>query len=465
MKKILFTGVLTVICIVFSFTKANAQCAASFTYAVGANGNVTFTCTTIGTSSNAVYSWAFGDGANQSVTGNPVVSHVYPYNYLFQVTLTVNDSLNNQSCFSSITQTIGVNTATCGGSISFTTYEQANGVMWFNDTSNGIAPGTTFTTNFGDGTTANYLGGSHTYAAAGIYTVTVLGAGGQCTYSAVQTITVNYYPCNVNASFAYTVGNNGQVTFQSTSTNTSSLAQYNWNFGDGYTGYGAVVNHTYFGNGSYNVFLTVYDSVMVNCWDSITQTVNLSNCFANVNFVMSKDSAQAPAIVWNAYTNYPQNLVSATWSWGDGSTSTGLTPSHTYSAAGLYNICVTVSVACGSTATACSNTNIYKMNGANSGPITLNVVNTNAVGIKTNELPEVALHILPNPNNGEFEIIFPGNTSVADIEIVDLQGRVVYKEQLDGSKKIKSDTLNNGVYILKVNTGKTTYNTKIVVTK
>src|SRR5439155_304105 len=46
------------------------------------------------------------------------------------------------------------------------------------------------------------------------------------------------------------------------STDNQPLASYAWSFGDGATGGGAIVNHTYSVGGPYNVTLTVTDSVV-----------------------------------------------------------------------------------------------------------------------------------------------------------------------------------------------------------
>lgn len=447
---------------------SKSQCNASFTYSVGGNGAVSFTSTSTGTTATTSYYWTFGDGSNYYAVGTPTASYTYAYNQVFNVSLSINDSINNMACMSTANQTLAVSNTSCVGTVAFTYSETINGFVFFYDNSTGISPQSTYTIYFGDGSTSNTsLNTSHTYSAAGAYNVTVAvtGPGAACNYTAAQTVLVNYVACPITAGFTYTVGSNGNVNFTNTTTGASSNANIYWNFGDGGGSILQNPSHAFTNSGVFNVNLFVSDSSQTACMDTITQPVTITGCFANVSFQMYKDSSQAPAIVWNAYTYYPQNMVSTTWSWGDGSTSSGLIPSHTYSAAGLYNICVTVSVACGATATACSNTNIFKMNSANSGPITLNVINSNAVGIKTNEIKLSELHIAPNPNNGEFELMVPEHSGEVQVEILDLQGRVVYKELLNETGKIKSEALGTGVYFLKVIAGENVYNAKMVVTK
>src|SRR5437016_8628233 len=51
------------------------------------------------------------------------------------------------------------------------------------------------------------------------------------------------------------------ITFTANTEGGSPPYSYNWYFGDGSTGSGAVIDHTYSSAGQYNVSLTVTDSV------------------------------------------------------------------------------------------------------------------------------------------------------------------------------------------------------------
>ncbi|KAA0005452.1 MAG: PKD domain-containing protein [Thermoplasmata archaeon] len=77
------------------------------------------------------------------------------------------------------------------------------------------------------------------------------------------TITVfdNFAPV---ANFSYLPSNaaaNETVTFNASMSYDSdgSIVNYTWDFGDGSTGYGCIVNHSYASNGAYNVTLLVKD--------------------------------------------------------------------------------------------------------------------------------------------------------------------------------------------------------------
>jgi PKD repeat protein len=462
-----------VILLVLTANFAKAQCQANFTYSVAPGGQVFFFNTSTGTGSTAIVSWNFGDGSSQAGGNLNSVANTYGWNSTFTVTLWVIDSTSTPGCQSSISQTLAISNATCSGNLSFSYYNGANGNVWFTNTSTGISPSSSYTMAFGDGSSqGSFPGGPHTYSANGIYTVTLVSSGGGCNYTTTQTITVNMNACNINASFTYTIGSSGNVNFSSTTTGTVNNPSYYWNFGDGSTAWGPNVTHQYFNNSLFNVVLTVSDSNSVWCMDTMTQQVNLSgSCFANVNFWMWKDSTALPAITWDAYAVYPSNMVSTVWSWGDGSSSTGLYPSHTYSAAGMYNICVTVSVACGATATSCYNANIWKSMSGNSNAIAVvNVKNGSPTAIKKQEVESIDFVLFPNPSSGEFEIKMKGVDKTSHIKVYNVLGQEVYsviEESTDSSlsKKIDLSQLNAGTYFVKVTSGATSKNSRLVISK
>ena len=52
---------------------------------------------------------------------------------------------------------------------------------------------------------------------------------------------------------------------------------------------------------------------------------------------------------------------------------------------------------------------------------------------------------------------------ISYIEITDLNGRVIYEEQLDSSGKLNFDQLAQGMYILKINHDNRIHTEKIIV--
>lgn len=116
---------------------------------------------------------------------------------------------------------------------------------------------------FGDGATATGATPSRTYAAAGIYNVTLTvtdNAG--ATNSITKQVTVSAAP-NQSPVAAFTSSTSGLTASVNGSASIDpdgSIASYAWAFGDGSTGTGATASRTYAAGGTYNVTLTVTDN-------------------------------------------------------------------------------------------------------------------------------------------------------------------------------------------------------------
>jgi serine protease len=112
------------------------------------------------------HSWTFGDGGTSTAT-NP--SHTYAASGSYSVTETVTDSASGKSSSKSSTVTVSSGGGTPTANFTYTT----NGLTAnFTDTSTDSG-GTigTHSWNFGDGATSTATSPSHTYAAAGTYSV------------------------------------------------------------------------------------------------------------------------------------------------------------------------------------------------------------------------------------------------------------------------------------------------------
>ena len=191
--------------------------------------------------------------------------------------------------------------------------------------------------NFGDGQTGTGQNVSHTYAQAGTYQVTLtVSCGGHCTSTKTQTVTVNAQP---TANFTYTTVCQGNATqFTSTSTG-QGITSYQWNFGDGQTGSGQNVTHTYAQAGTYQVTLTV-GTAGGACSDVITQPVTV-NSQPTSNFTYTSVCRGNPTQFTSTATG--QGITSYQWNFGDGQTGTGQNVTHTYAQAGDYQVTLTVS--------------------------------------------------------------------------------------------------------------------------
>jgi len=444
--------------------------AANFTYTMGANGLVNFISTSIGTNSFTNYRWTFGNGI--VLSGNNMTSTAQTYTANGTYVVTLKDSTSNPACVSQISQTINIGNVVnpCNLSANFSG-AGTNGVFNFNNTSTGTSAGVTYLWNFGDATTSPSVSPSHTYTNAGNYTVT-LSANNNYSYSCVSTKTtvISVSICSLASNFTHTVGANGLVNFSSTSTGTNALTGYSWNFGDGNNGNGANTSHVY-NNGNYIATLNAVNySVNPSCSDTSSHSiiVNTNTCIANANFSIAPT---ATAQYWNVIPAAPANVSSAIWTWGDGSSSNTLYTSHQYSAAGTYSICLTVAVNCGATSSHCSSYYIFRSSEQdNSAMIYVNVIDPYIFMANSNiEMKSILYTIYPNPSNGDFNLNVSGlDYGLVKVSISNIIGTQVFETEVEASngslsKELHVNYLSNGIYFVKINSGKKEHIKKIVI--
>jgi PKD repeat protein len=168
------------------------------------------------------------------------------------------------------------------------------------------------------------------------------GAPGTVTKSVTVTAAP---PANVapSAVFTSTVSNLALSVDGSGSTDADgTIASYAWDFGDGSTGTGKTASHTYAAAGTFAVKLTVTDNAgapgTVTRSVTVTAPVNSAPTAAftstAANLALSVDASTS--------TDAEGTIASYAWDFGDGTSGTGKTASHTYAAAGTYAVKLTV---------------------------------------------------------------------------------------------------------------------------
>ncbi len=210
----------------------------------------------------------------------------------------------------------------------------------------------TYTWNFGDGATGTGVNATHTYASAGTYTIALTVADPQgLTNSTSQTVTVvaNQAP---TAAFTATVDSHA-VAFDATTSSDpdGSLASYAWDFGDGQTGTGATVTHTYATAGTFTAALTVTDDQ--GATNTVTHqviTVDPPNQLPAAAFTSTKSDLDV-SFDGATSTDPDGTIVGWAWDFGDTTTGNGATVAHSYAAAGQYTVTLTVTDNRGGTAT------------------------------------------------------------------------------------------------------------------
>lgn len=120
-----------------------------------------------------------------------------------------------------------------------------------------------------------------------------------------------------------------------------SIASYAWDFGDGSTGTGKSPTKKYAAPGTYTVKLTVTDDEGGK--DSITKDVTAiaANIAPTAAFTESVTDLDV-AFDASGAADSDGTIEAYTWNFGDGSTGTGKKPTKKYSAAGVYDVTLTV---------------------------------------------------------------------------------------------------------------------------
>jgi PKD repeat protein len=125
-----------------------------------------------------------------------------------------------------------------------------------------VASGTNiaYAWNFGDGQTASGNAINHTYGAVGVYTAVVTASNNVSTLTATTRVTITDATItNLSAINSSPTGLGNMTYF--TATATGSNITFAWNFGDGQTGSGNPIGHSYAATGRYTATVTATNSI------------------------------------------------------------------------------------------------------------------------------------------------------------------------------------------------------------
>jgi len=201
------------------------------------------------------------------------------------------------------------------------------------------------------------------------YTLTVDNCYGQYSDTAQGTVTVDCCVPPSNATLAYSPLDplTGEtVVFTGTAESNRPLT-YTWDLGDGGTGSGAVVTHTYPVDGDYVVELEAANACGVAV---ATATVSVCEPVAEADFNWAP---LAPVVnEWVAFHGTAEGSapIVYTWDFADGGTGTGANTSHRYTAAGTYQVVMTATNCGGITSVATYPVQVWPAGGCEGVTIT-----------------------------------------------------------------------------------------------
>jgi len=223
------------------------------------------------------YFWDFGDGANST---GIIVEHAYGANGTYTVTLTITDD-DGASNSASATKTILTNAIPVALFSESAETVYTGEVISFNASASYDPDGAivSYLWDFGDGPGATGVLVEHGYAEDGTYTVILAvtdNNGATAFASAIKTV-LNSPPVATFTESTTIVATGGVISFDASDSYDpdGTIVAYSWDLGDGNTGTGETITHTYTEPGVYTVTLTVEDAAGNSDTSSITITVLL----------------------------------------------------------------------------------------------------------------------------------------------------------------------------------------------
>ena len=200
--------------------------------------------------------------------------------------------------------------------------------------------------DFGDGATSFQEDPVHQYGDKGVYTVTlvVTDDDGESGSASAEVSVVNLEP-SAGFTFSPDEGTVGVgVRFMDKSLDPEDRAlEYLWDFGDGVTSAEMNPLHVFDSSGTKSVRLTVTDDEGAS--DTITRGIMVyPNVRPTADFSFSPDGGTIEDVVYFVDESVDEDGSVVSWSWdfGDGDTSSRREPDHRFSDSGVHHVTLTV---------------------------------------------------------------------------------------------------------------------------
>jgi len=273
---------------------------------------------------NYTTNWTFGDGFTSTIE-DP--AHLYNSFGTFTVLFEV---LTDSACSAQLTKQVQVYPMPTAN---FSVNNICEGSVAYVNNTSALANGTFVSEwSFDNQPSIQAFETSHQFLTDGVYTVFLeVTTDNGCVDTLTNWITVYDSPV---ASFSFSNTCNGTpVQFTNTSTSANgTITQNMWDFGDNTNSVQQDPVKDYMNFGNYDVQLIITSSV--GCFDTVVQTVqSFEQPIADfgVNAVCFGEET-----VFENQTILSAGSFTSAWDFGDNSSSTIVSPSHTYASAGNY---------------------------------------------------------------------------------------------------------------------------------
>lgn len=304
--------------------------------------------------------WDFGDGSGSTA---PTPSHTFTTAGVYTVTLTATDANGCSDQFQMQVEALSLANVDF---VANTRWSCAPTSIDFTDLTTTPFLIVSWAWDFGDGTTSIQQSPTHTYAADGVYTVTLTITdqnGCISTTSKPNYINLSHPVADFTFDNAIVCPNLPiGVTFTDASTADTTISTWLWDFGDGTTSNLQNPSHSYSTSGTYSVTLTITN--VLNCGDSETKAASIQVRNApTAAFSVDQAAGCTPLEVSFTDISTPGDAPIVNWAWdfGDGTTSLLPDPIHTFTTPGTYPVSLTTTDANGCEHTATQNIESYTL--------------------------------------------------------------------------------------------------------
>jgi gliding motility-associated-like protein len=280
--------------------------------------------TSAGSGNISQWTWDFGDG-NVSALQNPVHTYTQPGNY--SVTL---KTVNSFGCEKTITRANVVKLGNTVADFNFINNNpcDAPASVSFNNSS---LAATNYAWDFGDGNQSALANPNHTYSIAGTYNVLLVAfSNANCRDTIIKQVIIG--SAIANFSFATPACTDAQVFFQNTSSTIPNSAT--WIFSDGTSLNGINALKAFNTPGTYQVTLI---SNFGDCSDTITKNV-IVHPKPTAAFIANGDLFKCSPVAVVNFINNSVGASSYSWTFGDGTSSASISPTHNYLSQDSFDI-------------------------------------------------------------------------------------------------------------------------------
>lgn len=220
--------------------------------------------------------------------------------------------------------------------------------------------------------------------------------------------------------------------------------------------------HTFPGNGTFSICLvTIGQDFSGNqCSIDTTCSIVTVNCpttpCANGSTVSFSHLSNQLTTTFTSTSNIVGfYLTSFSWDFGDGTTSSQFSPTHTYATEGKYWVCLTITFY--TQAGSCSITSCKKIKVTGFGlvPAKRNVLE---------EVNEINFEAYPNPTNGTLIVDIAGEKDEYQIAVHSMDGKEIIADKLIRDKSVRFDfsALESGIYFITITDDNTSVTKRFV---